>query len=406
MGRLEECYSIADLRLAARRRLPKGVFEFIDRGVEDEIALANNRHAFERIKLRNRVLVDLDEVALETTLFGKPCGLPLAISPTGLAGICWHQGEILLARAAAAANIPLTLATGSITPMERLAGEAGGRLWFQMVMWRDRELSYGQVKRARSAGFEALVLTVDSGLGSNREHPKRNGFTVPFKFSRKNIPDLARHPGWLTRVILPYMLKSGIPRYENYPEGYRRSILAAVGGTKVLQAMQGRNATWEDVDRLRDLWPGILIVKGILRPDDALQAVEHGADGIIVSNHGGRHMDSAVAPIDAVAEIAEAVGNRTTVILDSGLRRGSDIVKALALGANAAMMGRCTLYGVAVAGQAGAEHALALLRTEYRQTLGFVGCRNALEIGPDVIAAEGRTRRRSPEEIGMDNGRT
>ena len=387
MGWLDECYSINDLRLAAQRRLPKGVFEFVDRGVEEEIALANNLEAFHKVKLRNRVLVDIDDVSLGTTLFGKPCGMPLAISPTGSAGICWYEGELALARAAATANVPVTLATGSLTPMEKLAEEAGGRLWFQIVLWRDRELSYGPVKRALAAGFETLVLTVDSGLGSTREHSMRNGFTVPFKLSRKNIPDLMSHPGWLARVMLPYMLKTGIPRHENYPEGYQRHILAAMGETKVLHGMQARNTTWDDVDRLRDVWPRTLIVKGILRPDDAVQAVEHGADGIIVSNHGGRHMDSAVAPIDALPGIVKAVGGRATVMLDSGIRRGSDIVKAIALGAKAVMIGRCTLYGVAVAGQAGAEHALALLKTGYRETLGYVGCRNVAEIGPDVIAS-------------------
>ncbi len=386
MGRLDECYSIADLRLAARRRLPKGIFEFIDRGVEDEVALRNNREAFERIKLCNKVMVDLDDVDLGATLFGKPCAMPIAVSPTGLAGLCWHEGELALARAAAAQNIPVTLATGSITPMEKLAQEAGGRLWFQIVLWRDRELSYTQVKRARDAGFEALVLTVDSGLGSNREHTKRNGFTVPFKLSRKNIPDLLLHPGWLTRVMLPYVLKTGVPRHENYPVGYQRSILTAVGQGKMLHAMQGKNTVWDDVDRLRDVWPGTLIVKGILRAEDAERAVAHGADGIIVSNHGGRHMDCAVAPIDILPEIVKAVGGRTTVILDSGIRRGSDMVKALALGAQAVMSGRCTLYGVAVEGQAGAEHALALLKTEYRQTMGYIGCRRVAELSSDAIA--------------------
>jgi (S)-mandelate dehydrogenase len=385
---LEECYSVADLRLAARRRLPKGVFEFVDRGVEVDVALGNNGDAFRRLKLRNRVLVDLDDVSLETTIFGKPIGIPFAISPTGLGGICCHDGEVALAKAAAAANIPIALATGSVTPMERLAQDAGGRLWFQMVLWRDRELSYTQVKRAKDAGFEALVLTVDSGLGSNREHPKRNGFTVPFKFSRKNIPDLMRHPGWCLRVMGRYIMNGGIPRYQNYPEGYRGSILAASsGGKKVLQGMQGKNTTWDDVDRLRDLWPRSLIVKGILRPDDAAEAAKRGADAVVVSNHGGRHMDSAVAPIDALPELAAAAGSNCAVIMDSGVRRGGDIVKALARGATMVMAGRPTLYGVAVAGEAGASHALSLLRTEFRQTMGYVGCRRVADIGPDVIAA-------------------
>jgi (S)-mandelate dehydrogenase len=385
MGRLDDCYNIADLRLAARKRLPKGIFEFIDLGVEDNIAIRNNIEAFQRLKLHNQVLVNLDDVSTATTLFGKPSSMPMAISPTGMAGLCWYQGELELAKAAAKAGIPVTLATGSVTPLEKLALDAGGRLWFQVVLWKDRSLTYGQVARARDAGFEALVVTVDSGISSNREQAKRNDFRAPYRFTRRNVPDLLRHPGWLLQVMGRYMMNTGIPRHVNYPEGYQRSILAAMGKTKVLHAMQGKDVTWDDVARLRDIWPRTLIVKGILHPDDAIKAVENGADGIVVSNHGGRHMDCAVATIDTVAEIVAAVGDRTTVILDSGVRRGSDIVKALGRGVSAVMSGRCTLYGVAVGGEAGAYHALQLLKEEYRQTLGYVGCLNAGEIERDVF---------------------
>ena len=383
MTRLDDCFNIDDLRLAARRRLPKGIFEFVDKGTEDELALANNRAAFQAIRLRNRVCMDVTGTVVDSTLFGKPMGFPLAISPTGLAGLCWFEGELALARAAAAAGIPVTLATGSVTAMERLAKEAPGRLWFQLYMWRDRALSHGLVRRAQDAGFEALVLTADTGLGGNREHNKRNGFGMPFRLSRRNVPDLIRHPGWLARVLLPYILKSGIPRHENYPEGHRKSIMKREEGKHA----RGENMTWKDVEELRKIWKGPFLVKGILRPDDARSAVECGADGIIVSNHGGRAMDAAAAPIDVLPEIVEAVGNRTTVIVDSGARRGSDIVKALALGAKAVMMGKSGLYGVAVGGEAGAARALSLLKNEMRQTMGYVGCRSVGEIGRDVLWA-------------------
>jgi (S)-mandelate dehydrogenase len=386
MSRLARCYNIADLRAAGRRRLPKGVFEYVDRGTEDEVAACNNRAAFERVKMHNRVLMDVSKIDMSTTLFGKPMRLPLAIAPTGVAGLCWYEGELELAKAAAAAGIPFSLATGSNTPMEKVAREAGGRLWFQLYMWQKRELSYELVKRAEDAGFDTLVLTVDFALGANREHNQRNGFSMPFRPSPRNITDLMLHPGWLQRVLLRYMTTSGMPRHENYPKEYQIRITGDAASKKDLRA---HSMNWDDVDKLRQIWPGTLILKGILRPDDAVRAVERGVDGIVVSNHGGRNMDSAVASLDVLPEIVAAVGDRTTVLLDSGIRRGSDIVKALALGAKAVLIGRATLYGVMVGGQAGAERALSILENELKRTMAYVGCRSIAEIGPDVLAQRG-----------------
>jgi (S)-mandelate dehydrogenase len=384
VSRLERCYNIADLRAAGRRRLPKGVFEYVDRGTEDEVAAGNNRAAFERIKMRNRVLVDVSKIDMGTTLFGKPMSLPLAIAPTGVAGLCWYEGELELAKAAAAAGIPFTLATGSNTAMEKVVREAGGRLWFQLYMWDKRELSYGLVERARDAGFEALILTVDAALGANREHNQRNGFNQPFRPSARNMADLMMHPDWLHRVLFRYVRTSGMPRHENYPEEYRKPITGDAGLKKDLRA---HSMNWEDVDKLRRMWPGTLILKGILRADDAVRAAERGVDGIVVSNHGGRNMDSAVATIDALPAIVDAVGHRTTVMLDSGIRRGSDIVKALALGAKAVLIGRATLYGVMVGGQAGAERALSILQNEFKRTMAYVGCRSIAEVSADVLVS-------------------
>jgi (S)-mandelate dehydrogenase len=383
--RLARCYNIAELREAGRRRLPKGIFEYVDRGTEDEVALANNRAAFERLKLRNRVLVDVSKVDLGTTLFGKPAELPLAIAPTGIAGLCWYEGELELAKAAAAAGVPFTLATGSNTAMEKVAREAAGRLWFQLYLWDKRELSYELVARARDTGFEALILTVDTALGANREHNQRNGFSVPFRPSTRNMADLLLHPVWLQRVLLRYLAASGMPRHENYPKEYQERITGAAGTKRDLRA---HSMTWQDVEKLRAVWPRTLILKGILHPEDAREAVSRGVDGIVVSNHGGRNLDSACAPIEVLPEIVEAVGGRTTVLLDSGVRRGSDIVKALALGAAGVLVGRATLYGVMVGGQAGAERAIAILENEFRRTLAYVGCRSPAEVTSAVLVGQ------------------
>jgi len=382
MNALAHCYNIADLREAARRRLPKGVFEFVDRGTEDEVALRNNRAAFERIKLRPRSLVDVSRRSMQTTLFGKPAGMPLAIAPTGAAGLCWYHGELELAKAAAAAKVPFTLATGAMTSMEEIAKEAGGRLWMQLYLWNERRYSYELVKRAENAGFEALILTVDTVVSPNREYNPRNGFNLPFHPSVRAVTDMLAHPRWLAGVLTRYVTTTGMPRYENLPEQFRRKITADPSQKDITRQ---DTMDWEDVKKLRDLWPRILMVKGIMQPDEAVRAVEYGADAVIVSNHGGRNFDSAMASIDALPDIVEAVGDRATVILDSGIRRGSDIAKALALGAKAVLVGRATLYGTAVAGQAGATAALNLLGGELDKTMAYTACNTIDEIGPDLL---------------------
>jgi isopentenyl diphosphate isomerase/L-lactate dehydrogenase-like FMN-dependent dehydrogenase len=382
MTALARCYNIADLREAAKRRLPKGVFEFVDRGSEDEVGLRNNRAGFERIKLRPRSLVDMSGRTMQTTLFGKPMGMPVAIAPTGAAGLCWYEGELELAKAAAAAKIPFTLATGAMTSMEKIAREAGGRLWMQLYLWNDRKLSYELVQRAERAGFEALILTVDTVVSPNREYNARNGFNLPFHPTPRAVIDMVSHPRWLTGVLTRYLTTTGMPRYENLPEKFRSKITADPSQKEITRQ---DTMTWDDLRKLRDLWPRVLMVKGIMRADEAVRAVEYGADAVVVSNHGGRNLDSAMASIDALPEIAEAVGDRATVILDSGVRRGSDIAKALALGAKAVLVGRATLYGTAVAGEAGALHALNVLGNELDKTMVYTACNTVDEIGPEIL---------------------
>ena len=391
-----EAYNIADLRELARRRLPKGIFEFIDRGTEDEVALCNNRAAFDRIKLKPRTLVDVSGRSQEITLFGKRQKMPIAIAPTGSAGLMWYQGEIGLARAAAAAGIPFTLATGSMTAMEDVATQAGWRLWFQLYMWPYRSLSHQLVERARAAGYEALIVTVDGAAAGNREYNLRNGFTVPFSFTRRNVADVLMHPRWMLEVLARYVFTTGVPRYENYPSELRNRITALPMGRATLRS---DSLTWDDLRVLRKLWPHALMVKGILSAADAVLAADCGADGVIVSNHGGRNLDSSMAPIEVLPEVVAAVGKRVTVIVDSGFRRGSDVVKALALGASAVLIGRATLYGTAVAGEAGAARTIALFREEIDRVLALLGCPAIASLSRDylVLAANPGAMPSAPE---------
>jgi len=271
--------------------------------------------------------------------------------------------------------------------MEKLAAEVGGRLWFQFYMWKEKHLSDELVKRAASNGFETLVWTVDTGRGSNREHNLRNGFATPYILNTTSVIDMLRHPTWLTTVMGRYFIGGGMPRHVNYPTGYDLSMTGNVSLLRDKSPTSKRldNATWEDADRLRDIFPGELIIKGIMCVDDAEQAAEHGADGIVISNHGGRHMDSAPSTLDVLPDIVAAVGDKMTVVLNSGIRRGSDIVKALALGTYAVITGRATLYGTAAGGEAGASKAINILKDEMKRTMAYIGAQRVADIDEDVL---------------------
>jgi isopentenyl diphosphate isomerase/L-lactate dehydrogenase-like FMN-dependent dehydrogenase len=294
----------------------------------------------------------------------------------------WYEGEIALARAAKEAGIPFTLATGSMTAMEKVADEAGGRLWFQLYMWPDKSMSHKLVERARAAGYEALVVTVDGAASPNREYNLRNGFTIPFTFTRKNIADVLTHPRWLLGVLARYMVTTGMPRYENYPSEIKYKVTAAPMGRS---QMKNDSLNWEDLKVLRRMWPGTLMVKGLAHPQDAVTAADCGADGVIVSNHGGRNLDGSMAPLEALPDVVDAVGHRIEVIVDSGFRRGSDVVKALALGADAVLIGRATLYGVAAHGYPGAVRAIEIFREEIHRVMALLGVRTLDELGPEYL---------------------
>jgi isopentenyl diphosphate isomerase/L-lactate dehydrogenase-like FMN-dependent dehydrogenase len=370
-------YNIHDLREMARRKLPKGVFEFVDRGTEDEVALRNNRAALERIRLKPRVLADVSRRSQEITLFGRKLPMPVALGPTGTAGLLSYGGEVAVAKAAATAGIPCTVATNSMTSMEAIAEQAGGRLWFQLYMWSDRSLSHKIVERAKAVGFEALMVTVDGAVPSNREYNHRNGFEVPIHFNARNVTDVLSKPRWLAGVFLRQLLVSGMPRFENYPREVMDGLMARTLKKSILK---NDSLDWDDVRELRRRWPGVLMVKGILHPQDAVRAADCGADAVVVSNHGGRNLDSSIAPIDALPNVLDAAGKRLTVIVDSGMRRGTDVVKALALGAKAVFIGRASLYGVAAHGEVGALRAIHIFREEIDRTIAQLGVRSIEEL--------------------------
>jgi (S)-mandelate dehydrogenase len=373
-------YSIEDLRQAARRRLPRAVFDFIDGGAEDEVALRGNRAAFERVRFLPRVLVDVSRIDTQTSILGKPSKLPIAIAPTGAVGFGWRGGDIAIAKAAAAAGMPYSLSMSATASIERIAREAPGRLWFQAYFLKQRDYTLGLIDRARAAGYEALIVTADVPVGGKRERDNRNHFSVPFRYTARNLLDFASRPAW----ALPMLFK-GIPAMENLsglvPESEDAAALAS-------SVARNNDATldWEVLKMVRDRWPGKMLVKGILRADDAERAVAAGCEGVIVSNHGGRQLESAVAPFDALPAIVRAVGGKASVLMDGGVRRGADVVKALACGAEAVMIGRATLYGVCAAGDAGARRAVEILSDELVRTMQLCGARSVGEIKPELLA--------------------
>lgn len=376
-----DCWNIGDLREQAKRRLPLGVWEYVERGVEDERGLTRNRAGFDAVTFRPRVLRNVEHVDPATEIFGTPTVMPLAIAPTGAAGLLWHRGDLALARAAARAGVPFTICSASTMDMEEIA-VAGGRLWFQLYMWADRSLSYSAVDRASDLGCDALLVTLDLPVIPNREYLHRNGFGTPFRLNARNTLDILLHPRWLIGVMGRYALEGGVPSQANLPDRLRHRVTqSAHPGAHFKQD----NLDWDEVARLRDRWRGRLVLKGILRPDDAQRAVAIGADGIVVSNHGARGLDGSVSTMTALPEITAAVGDKLDVVVDSGVRRGSDVIKAVALGAKGVLAGRAMLYGLAAGGEEGVARALDLLKMEVVRTMGMLGSRNIGEVDRDLL---------------------
>jgi (S)-mandelate dehydrogenase len=371
--------NIADLRSIASRRLPGFVFEYVEGGAEDEASVRNNRASLERLQLLPETLIDCSARHLRGSILGQTASAPLIIGPTGLNGLMHADGDVILARAAAAAGIPFTLSTVSTTRLEDVAARAGGRLWMQLYVVKERAIARDIMQRAAAAGYEALVFTTDANVFGNREWDRR-GYRLPGKLTLRAQLDVMRHPRWLWEVIL----RDGMPRFRNL-EAFLPPGLTPVGASTVIPRLFDATICWNDIAWIREHWRGKLLVKGVLAVSDAERALALGLDGIVVSNHGGRQLDHCVAPMDVLPEIVAAVGTRLPIIVDSGFRRGSDVVKALALGAHAVMLGRATLYGLIAGGAPGVARALEILTTEIDRVLGLLGCNCLTDLSPRFV---------------------
>jgi len=371
--------NIADLRDIARRRVPGFVFEYVESGAEDEVTLTGNRAALGRLRLVPQTLVNTSGRHLRSTILGRAANAPLVIAPTGLNGLLHADGDVTLARAAAKLGIPYTLSTVSTTRLEEVASRAGGRLWMQLYVVKDRTIGREIMRRAATAGYEALVFTTDANVFGNREWDQR-GYRRPGKPTLRASLDALRHPRWLWEV----MLRHGMPRFRNL-EPFVPANLTPMGASTVIPRLFDATISWDDIAWIREHWQGKLLLKGVLSAADAERAAALGADGIVVSNHGGRQLDYCVAAIEVLAEIKAAVGTRLAVLVDGGFRRGTDVVKALALGAEAVLLGRATLYGLIAGGDAGVDRALAILTTEIDRVLGQLGCNDVTELAPHFV---------------------
>jgi (S)-mandelate dehydrogenase len=374
--------NIEDLRQMAKQRLPRGIFEYIDGAAEDGIAKEHNREVYRSLKIKNRVLKDVSTRSTSTEIFGRKIAMPYGISPTASAGLMSDGGEVALAKAAARMGVPCTVATNSLTPMEEIYDAAGGNLWFQLYMWVDLKLRAQFVERIKSVGFQTLLVTVDGSVGANREHDRKNGFSMPLRYTPRLIAQVLANPGWCARVLAPQYLSRGAFRKANYP-AEMSSKLTDKSSDHALTKPDTQ--CWDDIKRIRDVWPGYMLVKGLQSLEDAVLAADYGLDGVVISNHGGRYLDSAPAPLQLVPEFRRAVGDRLKLIIDSGARRGSDLVKAIAMGADMVMSGRPTLYGSAAAGEAGAYRALEVFHTEMDRVMAQLGLSSVDEISPHIF---------------------
>jgi len=379
-GTLAGARNIADLRELARRRVPGLAFEYVEGGAEDESTRRGNRAGFEQLRRLPQTLVDTSRRQLRGTILGAPAEAPLVIAPTGLNNMLHPEGDLALARAAARRGIPFTLSSLSTTRLEEVAARAGGRLWMQLYVLKDRAIARELMQRAAAAGYEALVFTTDCNIFGSREWDQRN-FSAPGRPTMRAALDTLRHPRWLYNILVRY----GIPRFRNVESFLPPGKATALGGSTVLPGLFEATITWDDIAWIRQFWRGKLLIKGVLTAGDAERALALGCDGIVLSNHGGRQLDYCVTALEVLPEVAAAVRGRLPIVIDGGFRRGTDIIKALALGAEAVMLGRATLYGLAAGGETGVARALEMLCAETDRVLGMLGCNSVSELGPQHV---------------------
>jgi L-lactate dehydrogenase (cytochrome) len=373
---------VADLRELARKRVPRAFFDYDDRGSYDEVTLRDNRAVFERIRLRQRVMIDVDQRDLTTDIVGQPVSMPLAIAPTGLTGLTHGSGEILAARAAAAAGIPFCLSTMSICSVEQVAAAVKDPFWFQIYVMRDRGFTRSLITRAREAGCSALMVTADLQIQGQRHREIKNGMTVPPKLTLKNLVDILGKPRWVSGVLAAPSRSFG---------NLAGQIDGADGLTTLAQWIGNQfdpRLTWDDIAWIRDLWPGKLILKGIMEASDARAAVAAGVDAIVVSNHGGRQLDGALASAIALPRVVDAVGNDIEILFDGGIQTGQSLLKALAMGARAGLIGKAFLYGLGAMGQEGVTRVIEILRRELDVSMALTGQTSARGLDHSILLDE------------------
>ena len=378
--RLQRAASIEDLRRIARRRLPGGVFDYIDGGAEDEVAMDRNTRAFRELEFVPRVLRDMGSVDTTGTILGREVPFPLILAPTGFTRIAHPPGELAVARAAERAGLPYSLSTMGTRSVEEVAAVSNGSKWFQVYVWRDKGLLKDMILRAAEAGFEVLCITVDAAMLGRRERDVRRGFTLPPKMGLDILLEGMIRPSWSLRFAFSEPIAFANVAGNTDIDGSTAVDLAAF-----MNEQFDPTLSWDDVEWMRSLWDGPVLIKGVQSVADAVIARDRGLDGIVLSNHGGRQLDSAPGIIDLVAPVAEKVGGDLDIVCDGGVRRGGDIVKALALGATSCMIGRPYLYGLAAAGEEGVDWVIEHLRTGMRRDMALCGASSIAELTPELV---------------------
>ena len=378
--RLQRAASVEDLRRIARRRLPGGVFDYIDGGAEDEVALDRNTRSFRELEFVPRVLRDVSSINTSGTILGQTVPFPLILAPTGFTRIAHPPGELAVARSAARAGLPYSLSTMGTRSVEEVAAVSDGSKWFQVYVWRDKGLLKDMILRAAEANFDVLCITVDAAMLGRRERDVRRGFTLPPKLGFDTLIEGLIRPGWSLRFALSEPISFANVAGNDDIDGSTAVDLAAFMNTQFDPTL-----SWDDVEWMRSLWNGPVLVKGVQSVADAVIARDRGLDGVVLSNHGGRQLDSAPGIVDLVQPVAEAVGGDLDIVCDGGIRRGGDIVKALALGATSCMIGRAYLYGLAAAGEEGVDWVIEHLRTGMERDMALIGAASVAELTPDLV---------------------